>query len=73
MAVVEDVRKVLQDFLAPELRSIDARLDGLEKRVERMDSEMKDNHRQIMQRFDLLLNLKSMEERLTRVEQKLPQ
>jgi archaellum component FlaC len=31
MSVVEDVRKVLQDFLAPELRNIDARLDSLEK------------------------------------------
>jgi hypothetical protein len=31
MSVVEDVRKVLQDFLAPELRSIGTRMDALEK------------------------------------------
>jgi len=30
MSVVEDVRKVLQDFLAPELRSIGTRMDALE-------------------------------------------
>ncbi len=29
--MVEDVRKVLQDFLAPELRSIATRMDGIEK------------------------------------------
>ncbi len=35
MSVVEDVRKVLQDFLAPELRSMSTRMDALEKqRVE---------------------------------------
>ncbi len=31
MSVVEDVRQVIQDFLAPELRTITARLDSIEK------------------------------------------
>jgi hypothetical protein len=31
MSVVEDVRQVIQDFLAPELRAVTARLDALEK------------------------------------------
>ena len=31
MSVVEDVRQVLQDFLAPELRAVSARLDSIEK------------------------------------------
>ena len=31
MSVVEDVRQVMQDFLAPELRTITARLDSIEK------------------------------------------
>lgn len=31
MSVVEDVRQALQDFLAPELRAITARIDALEK------------------------------------------
>jgi hypothetical protein len=34
MSVVEDSRKVLQDFVAPELRAISVRLDVLEKRFE---------------------------------------
>jgi hypothetical protein len=32
MSVIEDTRKVMQDFLAPELRAISARLDALELR-----------------------------------------
>ena len=31
MSVTEDMRKVLQDFLAPELRSISVRMEALEK------------------------------------------
>lgn len=31
MSTVDDVRKIIQDFLAPELRTISARLEGLEK------------------------------------------
>jgi hypothetical protein len=31
MSVVEDVRQAFQDFLAPELRAMVARLDALEK------------------------------------------
>lgn len=39
MSIVEDVRQVFQDFLAPELRAISARLDALEKTVSaRMES-----------------------------------
>src|ERR1017187_2283850 len=41
MSAVEDVRKAIQDFLAPELRTISARLDAIEKvmdvRFEGMD------------------------------------
>jgi predicted nucleic acid-binding Zn-ribbon protein len=34
MSVVEDMRKVLQDFLAPELRSVHARLDAMDEKLE---------------------------------------
>lgn len=36
MSVIEDTRKVLQDFVAPELRAIDSRLTSLEKRFDVM-------------------------------------
>jgi len=33
MSVIEDTRKLLQDFLAPELRELSARVDALEERM----------------------------------------
>jgi len=39
MSVIEDTRKLLQDFLAPELRELTARVDALEERMNaRFDS-----------------------------------
>jgi hypothetical protein len=37
MGVVEDVRQVLQDFLAPELREIRGQLTSLDKRLDAME------------------------------------
>jgi hypothetical protein len=37
MSVIEDSRKVLQDFIAPELRAIEVRLVALEKRFDEVD------------------------------------
>jgi hypothetical protein len=34
MSVIEDTRKLLQDFLAPELRELSARIDTLEARMD---------------------------------------
>jgi len=39
MSVIDDTRKLLQDFLAPELRELTARVDALENRMnDRFDS-----------------------------------
>jgi hypothetical protein len=40
MSTVEDLRTVLQDFLAPELRTITARLDGIDQRFGALRSEL---------------------------------
>lgn len=37
MSVVEDTRKAVQDFLAPELREVRAKLDGIEKRIDALE------------------------------------
>jgi hypothetical protein len=51
MSVIEDTRKLLQDFLAPELRAIAERLDALEKGThQRFETQEKN----IGQRFDSL-------------------
>jgi GTP1/Obg family GTP-binding protein len=40
MSVVDDSRKLLQDLIAPELRTIDARLTALEKRFDETDRRL---------------------------------
>jgi Mg2+ and Co2+ transporter CorA len=61
MGVVEDIRKVMQDFLAPELREISARLDALEKKTDRQHEETMAAIRQIAD-YTMVL------QRLTRLE-----
>ncbi len=61
MSVIEDSRKVLQDFIAPELRAIDARLTAIEKRMDGMDRRFDETDR----RFE------RMERRLDHMEQSI--
>lgn len=48
MSVIEDIRNVLQDFLAPELRAISARLDALEKKVDANEARAETRHSEVM-------------------------
>jgi len=72
MGATDDSRKVLQDFLAPELREIKARLDALEKRMdERFDSAEQlavQRHDMVMQAINSLANYNEVRERLARLE-----
>lgn len=50
MSAIEDIRQVLQDFIAPELRAITTRLDAIEQQFRlRLDA--------VDQRFDGLIAL----------------
>ncbi len=57
--MIEDSRKVLQDFIAPELRAIDVRLTALEKRFEeaqvRTDKRFDELNKHLDQRFEQVL------------------
>jgi len=72
MGAIDDSRKVLQDFLAPELREIKARLVALEKRMdERFDSAEQlavQRHDMVMQAINSLANYNEVRERLARLE-----
>ena len=48
MSVIDDTRKVMQDFLAPELRAISTRLDALEKRYEDSDRRAERRHDEVL-------------------------
>lgn len=65
MSVIEDSRKVLQDFIAPELRAIAARLDALEKRLDDRFLSLEKRLDQFDHRIDRL------DGRMDRLEQKI--
>ena len=77
MGAIEDTRKVLQDFLAPELRAISARLDALEKRFESLDRKVDDvdrraekRHDEVMAAIRQVIDFNSIQQRLARLESK---
>jgi hypothetical protein len=81
MSVVEDVRQVLQDFLAPELRSINVRLTAVEARLIAVEARFDTFEKHIDARFDRmeatfstkigeLSQALSLDKRLSRVEEK---
>jgi len=83
MSVIEDTRRLLQDFLAPELRELTARVDALEKRFDqRIDSLEKhmyerfeavertasERHTQVMQAIARLADVYELRERISKIE-----
>ncbi len=77
MSVIEDSRKVMQDFLAPELRGISARLDALEKRYESLDRKIDEverraekRHDEVMSAIGRLADYNAIRDRVARLEAK---
>ena len=75
MSVIEDSRKVLRDFIAPELRAITARLDALEKRfdgleiqVDAVDKRAEKRHEEVMSAIRQVVDFNSIQQRLARLE-----
>ena len=79
MSVVEDVRKAMQDFLAPELGKLMVRVEALEKRVDELKLETRNGFREaevraekrqdeLMTQMRQVLNYALLEERMTRLE-----
>jgi tetrahydromethanopterin S-methyltransferase subunit G len=68
MSVVEDVRKVMQDFLAPELREVTARLDALEKQMGALDRKTDRQHDEVMAAIRQLTDYTSVVQRLSKLE-----
>jgi hypothetical protein len=51
MGVIEDVRKVIQDTVAPDLKALSVRVEQLEKRIEQRFQDQRDC---LEKRFDSL-------------------
>jgi len=54
MGFIEEGRQLIQDFVTPEIRSLDARLTAVEKRVELLDAKVEKRFDAVDKRFDAL-------------------
>jgi len=70
MSFVEDTRKVMQDFLAPELRAISVRLESLEKRFDGAERRAEKRHDEVMTALSYSREVTSLRERVARLEAK---
>jgi len=52
MGFIEEGRQLIQDFVTPEIRSLDARLSSLEKRVESLDASVGKRFDSVDRRLD---------------------
>ena len=72
MGNVEDLRKVIQDFVAPDLKALSARFDGLEKtmnaRFDAVDARFDAAEKRVDARFDAAE--KRVEERFDAAEKR---
>jgi tetrahydromethanopterin S-methyltransferase subunit G len=71
MGFIEEGRQLIQDFVTPEIRSLDARLTALEKKIESMEGTMDRNHGQVMDTLHRIENYNQLAERLARLESKM--
>ena len=72
METVEDVRKVLQDFLAPELRAVAARFDVIDQRFDSLSKVMDARFEAMSNRFDAVdTKFASLEKEIARVRELL--
>ncbi len=72
MSVADDLRKVLQDFLAPELRAMNARLDAVDSRLEAIEKVIAAQHRELLARLDGLQKYFELDTRVERLEGREP-
>jgi hypothetical protein len=70
MSAIEDLRKVLQDFLAPELRALTTRLDAIDQRFEDMSTVMNTRFDSLSKEIGQVRELLDIDSGLSRLESK---
>jgi hypothetical protein len=70
MSVIEDTRKVLQDFIAPELKAIEVRLSSLEDKVTDNERRSEQRHVETLAAIRVLADYNSVSQRVARLEAK---
>jgi tetrahydromethanopterin S-methyltransferase subunit G len=69
MGFIEEGRQRIQDFVTPEIRSLDARLTAVEKRLESLDARVEKRFDSVDKRFDSFEN--SVDKRFNSLEGKI--
>lgn len=54
MSVVDDVRKLLQDLVAPELRALGVRMDNIERRIDSVEKQIAELRGELRAQVDSL-------------------
>ena len=68
MSVVEDVRTVIQDFLAPELRELKARVEALEDKVDANERRAERRHDEVLSAIRQIADYQALAQRVARLE-----
>ena len=69
MGVSEDVRQVLQDFLAPELREIRGQFAAIDKRLDGMEEMNRVRFESIVQRLEIIQQSFAFDKRISSLEE----
>jgi tetrahydromethanopterin S-methyltransferase subunit G len=52
MGFIEEGRQLIQDFVAPEIRALEVRIDAVEKKIDSLEARMEKRFDSIERRFD---------------------
>lgn len=69
MGAIEDIRQVLQDFLAPELREIRGQLAAIDKRLEAMEEVNRVRYEGTTQRLEQVQQSFAFDKRISSLEE----
>jgi hypothetical protein len=69
MGVIEDVRQVLQDFLAPELREIRGQFAAIDKRLDSMEEVSRVRFESVVQRLEIIQQSFAFDKRISNLEE----
>ena len=79
MSTIDDIRKAMQDFLAPELRAVSARLDAIDSRLKAQDNRLdaqdkvaEARHNEILARIEGLKSSFELDKRIEKLETRQP-
>jgi flagellar capping protein FliD len=68
LSAIDDIRKVLQDFLAPELRTINERINNTNDRIKSLEQKMDLRFDVIEEKFKTLIAMLEVSARIDKLE-----